>query len=309
MEKIISLPLHLLAWIYYWLPFSIRSIGVSTLTFILKKSHIRSEVITQNLELAFPQQAQADRKRFYHEAYRHLAQLTFEILFLFGPMKRFVKKNTELRGLEYWKKVHQKGKGVLFISSHVGNWEVMAAAGAIHGGIDLMLVTKKLKPEWFHQAIERGRQKIGVKGTYEPKTLRDVLSHLKKSNGTVGFVLDQYAGPPVGVRVPVFKTPVSTSTAVAVLARRTGAAVLPVVNYRVVSSGQLKWIVEIGPALQWLENSQPDYEIASNTARYAAEIEKDIYSHPEQWLWSHKRFKGDLTPLRENEWYEGRVRN
>jgi len=65
----------------------------------------------------------------------------------------------------------------------------------------------------------------------EGGTLKDVLRHLSK-NGTVGFVMDQYSGPPVGVRVPVFGVPVGTPAVIATLAKRTGAVVLPAVNYR-----------------------------------------------------------------------------
>src|SRR6185312_635098 len=118
-----------------------------------------------------------------------------------------------------------------FVSSHVGNWEIMSGSGALLGGIDLMIVTKRLKPAWIHRAIERGRIRSGVKGTYEPRPMKDVLRHLSK-NGTVGFVMDQYPGPPVGVRVPVFGVPTGTPAAIAALARRTGAPVVPVVNYR-----------------------------------------------------------------------------
>jgi KDO2-lipid IV(A) lauroyltransferase len=157
----------------------------------------------------------------------------------------------------------------------------------------------------LHQAIEKGRARCGVTATYEPRTLKDVLGRLKK-NGTVGFVLDQYTGPPVGVRVPVFGTPVGTSTAIATLAKRTGAVVLPVINYRTPDG---RWKVIIRPAIEWVASEDPAFELAQNTARYASELEKDIYAHPDQWLWIHRRFKGELGPLREGEWNEGRARS
>jgi KDO2-lipid IV(A) lauroyltransferase len=182
----------------------------------------------------------------------------------------------------------------------------MAASGIQIPGLRILLVTKHLKPEWLHRAIERARARCQVSATYEPKTLRDVLRHLKAGQ-VVGFVLDQYAGAPVGMRVPVFGIPVGTTTAVAMLAKRTGAPVLPIVNYRL-PGGDYR--VDIRPPLAWelSPTEDADEEIGINTAHYAAVLEKDIYAHPEQWLWSHRRFKGDLSPLRPNEWYEGRPR-
>jgi Kdo2-lipid IVA lauroyltransferase/acyltransferase len=302
-----AVPFKWLAWFYYLLPTGFKLLIIRLVSEILQICKVRSDVIEANLKLAFPQTEKSNLNRLKKSAYQHLSFLFFEVFYLFGPMTEFVKKYSVLEGVENWKKAHEKGKGIIFISSHVGNWEVMAVTGAMLGGFDLMLVTKQLKPSWFHNIIEHSRRKCGVKATYEPKTLRDVLKHLQ-SNGTVGLVVDQYSGPPVGVRVPVFKTPVGTSTVVATLAKRTGAVVLPVVNYRVVTPQGIKWRVEIRPALDWLDDPNPEYETAVNTARYSAEIEKDIYSHPEQWLWSHKRFKGDLSPLKENEWREGRMR-
>jgi KDO2-lipid IV(A) lauroyltransferase len=268
-------------------------------------------VVLQNLQIAFPQDSQAERRReLFRAAYEHLGHLTFEILMLLGPMPRFVRRRSRLEGLEHWQNAVAQGKGVIFLASHVGNWEVMAATGALHGGMDLMLVTKHLKPEWLHRAIEEGRRRCGVSATYEPKTLRDVLAHLKR-NGTVGFVLDQYAGPPVGVRVPVFGVPVGTTGAVAMLKRRTGAVLLPVVNFRKPDGS---WSVVIRPPLDW--KAAPEgveepttYEIALNTSLYAQFLERDIFDHPEQWLWIHRRFKGDLSPIREGEWSGGRVRH
>ncbi|MCM2277835.1 MAG: lysophospholipid acyltransferase family protein [Oligoflexia bacterium] len=302
---LILLPLlKCVAWLYVLMPATLRRAWGTALGALLRAFSLRAAVVRGNLEIAFPAEA-AMRERIFVEAYRHLGALAFEIIALFGPMRRFVLKNAELRGLENWRQAKAAGKGVIFLSSHVGNWEIMAAAGSLHGGMDLMIVTKRLKPDWLHRAIERGRGRCGVRATYEPRTLKDVLRHLGV-NGTVGFVLDQYAGAPVGVRVPFFGVAVGTSTALATLARRTGAAVLPVLNYR---TPEGRFVVEIRPALQkGSVGGDAAYEIAAATATYAKEMEKDILAHPDQWLWIHRRFKGDLSPLKEGEWQAGRSR-
>lgn len=304
MSRVIIFLLSILSWLYYLQPHVFRRLWGNALGAALRLTGIRAGVVRQNLAIAFPTADKEMQKKQFLEAYRHLGNLVLEILLLFGPMKAFTLRFGELKGVENWRSAKEAGKGVIFLSSHVGNWETMAAVGSLHGGMDLMLVTKHLKPEWLHRSIESGRRRCGVLATYEPKTLRDVLGHLKK-NGTVGFVLDQYAGPPVGVRVPVFGVPVSTSTAVAMLAKRTGAAVLPVVNYRT-PDGHL--VVDVRPPLEWLGDSDSACELAKNTAHYAKKVEDDIITHPDQWLWTHRRFKGDLSPLREGEWSNGRPR-
>ncbi len=264
---------------------------------------IRSSIVQQNLSFAFPHSSEK-RKEIFRSSYKNLGCLVCEILMVFGGLKRFVRKNVDILGLEHIQEAKRQGRGFFFLSSHLGNWEIMAASGGLLAKADLMLVTKRLKPKWLHEGIEKGRRSCLVQGTYEPKTLRSILSHLK-ANGAVGFVLDQFTGAPVGVRVPLFGVPVGTSLALATFVKRTGVPVLPVENYRKPDG---RWAVIVAPPLKWITDSNSHCELALNTAQYVSVLEKYIVSHPEQWLWIHRRFKGDLTPLRVEEWNEPRVR-
>ncbi len=301
--------LGLVGLFYSSLPSSFRGLVASLLGALLLFLAPRRPVVRENLKIAFPgetHEAVRFRSHLERAAYRHLVSLALEISMLFGPrglLFRWVKRHEKVQGFENWEAAQALGKGVLFLSSHVGNWEVMAAIGGTHQ-IDLMLVTKRLKPDWFHRGMERGRRGCGVKGTYEPRTFRDVLGHLK-ARGTVGVVLDQYAGPPVGVRVPLFGVPVGTHTVLAVLAKRTGAPVVPVLNYRLPDGQHL---VRVEPSLPWISHENPQEEIALNTAQYVQVIERHVRECPEQWLWTHRRFKGDRSPLRAEEWRQGRAR-
>lgn len=301
---IITFPISLLAYFLYALPRSWQLAIGHGIGALFRNRRLRLKVIEQNLKIAFPDASEGRHRELVKQAYDHLGYLITELFFLFGPMSRFIRCYAELRGVEHWKAARNQNKGVIFISSHVGNWEVMSGSGGLLGGIDLIIVTKLLKPFWLHRAIEKGRLKCHYGGTYEPRTMKDVLKHLGKG-GTVGFVMDQYSGPPVGVRVPVFGVPVGTPAVIAMLAKRTGAPVLPVINYRTPAG---RFVTEIRPPLSWKNSEDSRLEIAENTAAFAQVLEKDIFAHPEQWLWTHRRFKGELGPLRPGEWLEGRSR-
>jgi KDO2-lipid IV(A) lauroyltransferase len=286
----------------------------ASLGFALYLLRYRVKIVKQNLDFAFSGKPPS---ALFRQSYAHVGNLILEVFMVLGPLKNFVLNRVDVVGYENYEKAIQLGRGAIFLSSHLGNWEVMAATGGVLKNIDLMLVTKHLKPEWLHQAIEKGRLDCGVTAAYEPKTLRQVLAHLKKG-GTVGFVLDQYVGPPVGVRVPLFGIPVGTALVVAAIAKRTKAPVLPVENFRTPDG---RWTVQVHPEVPWARQSQSHsqshsqgqatdahFELASNTAQYTRVIEEQIFRHPEQWLWMHRRFKGDLSPLREGEWFDPRVR-
>lgn len=302
----VSRALGLIGWFYFLSPWPVARAAASGMGQLLRVLGWRRGVARSNLEICYPgssEKENSERNSIFLRSYSHLGHLIFEIFMLLGPMKNFVKTRVRALGVKNWREAHARGKGVIFLSSHVGNWEIMAAQGGLLN-MELMIVTKRLSWKWLHRAIERGRKRVGVSGTYEPRTFRDVLKHLRDGK-TVGFVLDQYAGPPIGVRVPFFGRPVGTASVVAAVAKRTGAAVLPVLNYRMPDG---TWRVEVHREIPWKRSRNPTRELAENTARYVAVLETHVRAHPEQWLWVHRRFKGDLSPLKEGEWDSARTR-
>lgn len=229
MILILTFPITFIFWFLAMMPGSWRVAIANLLGAAIRLFNPRAQVINMNLNIAYPSEdkgMQLKRARLYDGVYDHLANLILEIFFLLGPMKWFVKHRVTFEGYSHLQRAIDRGNGVIFLASHMGNWEIMAAKGGEQLG-EFLMVTKKLKPKWLHRWIEWGRSRCGVRATYEPKTLRDILTQLKKG-GIVGIVLDQYAGPPIGIRVPFFGQPVGTHSLVATIVKRTGAAVVPV---------------------------------------------------------------------------------
>lgn len=302
--RIVLVFLKALGWLYYLAPRRLRRGCERALAALMISRRLRSETVRKNLELVYPGADQAPlREALRSASYLSFARLVWEGLMLFGPMGRFVDREVSLSVQGKALQILARDRSVIFLSSHLGNWEVMAAKGG-RSGFPLMIVTKHLKPEWLHRAIEKARARNGVDGAYEPRTLKDILKRFKEG-GHVGFVLDQFTGAPLGVRVPFFGTPVGTHSVVAMIAKRTGAPVLPVKAYRHPERG---WIMEIQDPLPWIEDPNPNRELVLNTAAYVKTLEAHIREAPEQWLWIHNRFKGDLAPLRPGEWDQPRVR-
>ncbi len=291
-------------WSYYLTPEPLKRLLAFALGGIVDALGYRRKVIEANFDRAFPGELRAQRRARRRAFCRHLARVVFEITMLAGPMARFVRKHVVVEGKTHFDRALASGQGVIFVASHIGNWEVMAGIAIIHLGQETVFVTKRLKPDWLHEAFKRARARLGVIGTFEPKTFRDALRAIK-SNVPVGFVMDQYLGPPVGTRVPLFGTPVGTSTAVAMLATRTGAQALTVVNYRKPDGS---FVVRIEAPIAWQAEGSVQLQVAKMTAEYSSRIESHVREHPEQWLWTHRRFKGDLGPLRADEWESGRTR-
>lgn len=269
-----------------------RALGPSFGRFLLKLGRRRREVAAENIRRCFPKLSENEREQMLRRNYEHYGLLALEILHLFSPVpghyRRYAAKNSVLEGFENWKKANDLGKGVLFVSSHLGNWELMVAAGAM-GGIPLTMVTKHLKPEWLHRKIEASRLTTGVRGAYEPRTLPAVMRALRNKE-SVGFVMDQYAGPPIGIPVEFFGVKVGTLAAVGTLAQRTGAAIIPVKTFR-----DEKGVVHvcIEPMMD-LSSFASDEE--KTTELLAGKVEDWVRQYPDQWLWIHRRFKNVVWP-------------
>ena len=294
--------LKVIGWCSALMPGPLRMFVGGLLGRLLSLIGYRREVMRKNLERAFPGE---DIKCLMRESYRHFGVLLVEMPIVFSALPYFIRNKVMMKGFDNWVQANKAGKGVIILGSHIANWEFMSAAGAMAGIEGLILVTKHLKPEWLHQAFEKGRATAGVGATYEPRTMKDVLKNLR-SGRSVGIVLDQYAGPPVSVRVPFFGVPVGTANLVAMLTKRTGAPVMPVNCYRE-RNGQI--VVEAQEIVDFIEDDDPHVELALNTAQYTQIIERNIREHPTQWTWTHRRFKGDLSPLKPDEWSAARVRN
>jgi KDO2-lipid IV(A) lauroyltransferase len=156
------------------------------------------------------------------------------------------------------------------------------------------IVTKELKPGWFHRVVTVTRELLGVKMACEPRTMSGILREFK-NQGIVGFVMDQYAGAPVGARVPFFGKPVGSHTALAALALRTGVPVVPALAVRRPNG---RYLVRFEPVIPLVSRPEPEQAIVANTAGFVRHTEAWVREFPEQWLWIHRRWKGDLSPLR-----------
>jgi KDO2-lipid IV(A) lauroyltransferase len=241
----------------------------------------------KNINLAMPELGPAAARELMERNAEHMGILFFEYGHIFSPIpghfRRYVAKNSRLGGLENWRKASAKGKGVIFFCPHIGFWEMMAASAGL-AGLAPLVVTKVLKPGWLDRKITQCRSSTGTTAAYHPGSIVALLRTLRKG-GSVCFMNDQYARPPMGLPVVFFGQKVETLSAVAALAKRTGAAVVPASGYR--DAAGLNH-VNIEPEMEF--GATLDDTVAA-TQSVATHVEGWVRAHPDQWLWIHKRFK------------------
>jgi len=241
-------------------------------------------VARENLARCFPELSEERRRSLLRENYEHYGRMVLELAHMFAPLpghfRSYVQRNVAIEGYEHWEKAAARGKGVLFLGSHIANWEFAASIGAIKD-MPVTIVTRRLKPAWLHDWMEKVRLSVGVRAAYQPRTIPAVMKALR-ANGGVVFVMDQYMPPPMGEPMRLFGVKVHTLAAVAPLARRTGAAILPVLPKRE-ADGRVRIIIE--PEIALTDDDKADNQ------RLADHVEVWMRAVPGQALWAHRRFK------------------
>ncbi len=261
-----------------------RAIGALLLRF----DRIRRPIATENMRRCLPELTPAERAVLLKENFAHYGTLALEILHLFSPFPShypsYVRKNFKLHGFERWKEAHGRGRGVLFISAHLANWELMIAGSAQQGARPLSIVTRHLKPEWLNRKIVGARESCGARSAYGSRIMGIVAKALKNGE-SVGFVLDQYEASQAAVSARFFGATVPTLGIVGVLALRFQPAVIPIRQERG-ADGIVHVTME--PEIDYAALPQTPESI---TQTLVSRVEGWIRARPAEWLWAHRRFK------------------
>ncbi|NUM87927.1 MAG: lysophospholipid acyltransferase family protein [Bdellovibrionales bacterium] len=293
MRLFLQFPFIVHGWILSWVPAPVFALMGRLLGSWLGLLGFRRMVVRENIRRAYPGKTEEWRRALENAQYRSLGMLFLEMFRFFGRFSRFLETRVAVEGECHLRAALAEGNGVFVMTAHLGNWEVLPACGAWRLKVPVTIVTKELRPAWLHDLVERTRGALGLKMAFEPKTMQRVMRALK-SGEIVGFAMDQYAGAPVGARVPFFGVPVGSHTALAMLALRTGAPVVPAISWRKPDGS---FVCRFEPRLALVSHGDRDEAVIRNTALFVSYTERWIREFPEQWLWVHRRWKGDLSPL------------
>jgi KDO2-lipid IV(A) lauroyltransferase len=187
--------------------------------------------------------------------------------------------------MTHLQKAYAKGKGVLMITAHAGNWEFMSVT-VTSAGYPLNVVYRPLNFKPADNFLYRYRTRFGTKLIPKRRSTRKILKALQKKE-CVGILFDQDPGLANGVFVNFFGQPTCTNKGLAFLALKTEAPVLPVFIVR----QEKKFLLEFGEEIPLYRSSDMEKDIAVNTLSYNRAIEAFIRKHPEQWFWVHRRWK------------------
>ena len=239
----------------------------------------------RNLEAAFPLRTRKECRAIARDMFSHFGRLVMVLLkFSTMPPKRML-EIVEFAGEERVVHAHAQGRGVLLYTGHFGFWEINALVHALHIQ-PMSVLARPLDNPLLHQLLESVRMKTGNSVIYRRGAIRRVLRALE-ANQAVAVLIDQHIHSTDAVYVDFFNRPAATTSALAALALRTGAPVVPVFALPL-PGGRFRMVYE--HAVDPPRPDDPD-AIREFTQRCTDVLEMYVRRYPELWLWMHRRWR------------------
>ena len=242
-------------------------------------------IAEQNLATAFPVRSPLQRRAIARAAFAHFGRLLMELLKFSTLSSDQMLARVEFDGEERARAAYAHGRGVLFVTGHFGYWELQALVHALRVE-PVGVLGRPLDNPYLNQLLEGIRERTGNTVIYRKGTIRRVMRTLEGGHG-VAVLIDQHIISRDAIYVSFFEQPAATTSAVAALALRTGAVVVPVFALPL-GGGRYRMIYE-----HPVEPPRADAAdaVRAFTQRCTDVLEMYVRRHPELWLWMHRRWR------------------
>jgi len=268
--------------------FIARRIGESTMPFSAK----RCRIAYANLKAAFGTRcAPKELRKIVRSAYANIGQGLIEVFLLPKINEDYLRRYIKFENLHFAKDVLDKGKGLIFLTGHFGNWEMANAALPLKG-FSYKAIAREQKPYMLNSMLNSYRESKGCKILMKGPAVREAITALR-SNGIVGMLVDQDAGKK-GVFVDLFGRKASSNRGVMEIALKTGATIIP--GFAIREKGPFIRFKLFGPLI-FQQGLSKEESVKDGFRQYIECLEETISEYPDQWLWQHRRWKS--TPIRE----------
>jgi Kdo2-lipid IVA lauroyltransferase/acyltransferase len=272
---------RLMSRIIYWLPGRLRRTG---------------EI---NLALAFPEMSKQERLRLLRGCFDSLGRLLGELSQFPSLTREHLRQMIEYDpvGLAHLRAAESGHRGVIFLTGHLGAWEILSFGwSALEYPISFLV--RPLDNPRLEEMIEKLRTRFGNVAIDKKAAARKALKVLREG-GTLGILSDLNTQEREGVFVPFFGKLACTNAGIATLALKTDAIVIP--TCAVWDAKRKKYFFHGDPPVELVRTGDHQKDVEINTARFAAAMERMIRLYPDQYFWIHRRWK--TRPPGEREIY------
>ena len=255
------------------------------MAFHLDREH--RKVALENLSTAFDRE-KSDQEKYAiaGRVFRNLGMNAVEFFRMPRMDVEAFKRRVVVEGLDRAQRALEGKRGILLLLSHFGNWELMGFMSKVTGH-PIMVIAKPMKNKWVDRWVTGIRMRTGLEVIPAEKAGRKVIRALSQ-NRVVGILIDQRAKRSEGVWADFFGKKAPTTPALAVLAMKTGAPVLPVFMIR---NGHGKHRLLVKEPIPLTHTGDIKKDVEANTQRLNRTVESMVREYPDQWFWVHRRWE------------------
>lgn len=245
---------------------------------------IKRDIVHANLRIAFPEADAAWIESVARASYEHLGRETMMMLRLATMSREELIERTSTVNEDAAMAAVERGRGIVVVAGHLGNWEIGAAMMAARG-YSVDVIAKRAANPLFYEKVLSARERLGVGVIDFQRATRQALQALRAGR-SVAFAADQHAGRS-GLWVPYFGRLASTYRGPALMALRTDAAMFLSIPLRMPDG---TYRITLDPILVE-RTGDMDRDVRRLTETYTKRLEEAVRANPEQYVWQHRRWR------------------
>ncbi|MCK5695700.1 MAG: lysophospholipid acyltransferase family protein [Desulfobacula sp.] len=271
-----------------FLPRSVAKFCSDIIGLVWFKADKRHKDITlKNISNAYKEELSPDQvSNLSKQVFKNTVHMIFDIAWAFRMDQKELLKHYTIKGYENLKNALQKGRGVLLLAGHMGNFELLVAVFGNDPDFKLYAAYRKFDFQPLERLMLEERQRFGT--TMIPlKGAAKKIDAILRNKNAVGTLLDQNADWYNGVFVNYFGRPACTNKGMAILAMRNKALVVPLY----IAKTNNTYVVEFLPEIPLQSTGDTIKDIENNTQNYTIAIELMVRKYPDQYFWVHNRWK------------------
>jgi len=227
----------------------------------------------------------ASPRELARETFKNIGRSLLETCLIYAGKGGGLIDRIEMRGVEEYHRAREKGRGVILLTGHCGNWELVALGFSRLMQTPMAVVARRQNNPYLNRLVEQVRLQFDNRIIYKEGALREILKTIAR-NGVVGMLVDQAVIPEEGVKIDFLGRPAWCAKSPVLIARKSGVPVVPAFTHR--EGG--RHIITFFPEISFVDDDSPE-GVTENVRRYSAAIERFIVMHPTSWYWVHRRWK------------------
>lgn len=264
----------------------VQRLGAAAGTLLGTVLGYRRSVTMDNLHNAFPEFDEHKLRDIARGSFRSVGTALFEFVYFPRLDSKRINELVQIGNAELVERVFSRGKGIILLTAHFGNWELLAQSVPARTGIPVHVIVKLQSNRRVDKHINDWRTMLGNIAVPMENSVRELLKALKEKKA-VGMVGDQAAAKESNV-VRFFGRDVQTFEGPAMFSLKMGAPLL--VGFAVRQPNGT-YVAEFHEVPSDDLGAYTPQNVTELTRRHVAITEAVIREHPEQWMWMHKRWK------------------